>query len=286
MLLEAGLGDAYGCPFEYAPEPFYENNDGATMHTPPRFPDRGAGRYTDDTQMAICIARMMLDGTNWSLLNCANEFVYQFKRDPRTGYARGFVSLLLSVNNGRELLDAIRPTSDKSGAAMRAFPIGLYPNLDRVKTVADIQAQVTHNTPDGRAAAIASALCVHYFAYGLGPRGGLPAFIKEHTPPINGPAWDEPYVGVVGEKGWMSVQAAITAIAENDGLADILRASIAFKGDVDTVATISMGAASFCQTIRHDLPRSLYDGLENHVFGRDYLEWTDRQLLLKFSPLF
>ena len=289
MILEAAIGDAYGAPYEYAPAKFVDtNNDGETMRQHPKWPGRGVGRYTDDTQMAIAIAEMMLEGVSWTRSNIANRFVRDFKRDQRTGYARGFYALLNSISNGDELLIKIIPVSDKSGGAMRSFPLGLYRSIERVKNVAEIQAAVTHDTPDGKAAAVASALCVHYFAYNLGYRQELPAFIEKHVEPITGPSWSTPYTQPVGEKGWMSVQAAITALSDNNNktLRDVLCASIGFTGDVDTVATISMGAGSLASDLVNNLPLSLVDGLENVTYGHDYLKWLDRQLMLKFFRRF
>jgi ADP-ribosylglycohydrolase len=287
MLVEAAIGDSYGAPFEYAPADWVAaHNDGETYWDHPKHPSRGRGRYTDDTQMAIAVAVMMINDVQWTKLNIANHFVTAFKRDERTGYARGFYSLLKGVNNGAELLETIVPDSDKSGGAMRAFPIGLYPSIDRVKAIADIQASVTHDTPDGRNAAVASALTLHFFAYRRGLPTELPAFIREHVEPVDGQHWDDPWEGPVGEKGWMSVRAAITALAANDNLQDVLRASVAFTGDVDTVATIALGAGYFAMNITRNLPQSLYAGLENLMYGHDYLKWLDRQLFRKFSPFF
>jgi ADP-ribosylglycohydrolase len=78
--------------------------------------------------------------------------------------------------------------------------------------------------------------------------------------------------------GWMSVRAAITAVQEHDSLSEILKASIAFTGDVDTVATIALGSASCSPEISDDLPPCLIDGLENGEFGRNYLATLDYRL--------
>jgi hypothetical protein len=39
---------------------------------------------------------------------------------------------LQQVQNGQQFLDEIIPTSDKSGAAMRAAPIGVFPTIPDV----------------------------------------------------------------------------------------------------------------------------------------------------------
>jgi hypothetical protein len=63
-----------------------------------------------------------------------------FKRDPREGYAGRFYDFLRRVRDGAQFLAEIQPTSDKSGAAMRAAPIGVYPTVDEVIKLAEHHA--------------------------------------------------------------------------------------------------------------------------------------------------
>jgi ADP-ribosyl-[dinitrogen reductase] hydrolase len=285
MLVEAAIGDTYGAAYEYADTDFVQSgNDGKTYRANPKYPTRGL-KYTDDAQMGMSVQEMMLDGATWTKLNCATYFLRAFKRDPRTGYARGFYSVLNKVNTPEELLETLGDaTSDKSGGAMRAFPIGMYPSKERVMNVAAIQASVTHNTPAGMLAAQASAMMTHYFCYQKGVPSQLGTYIKKQVPRIEDAGeWDEPYAEPVGAKGWMSVKAAITAIQPARTLTEILYNSIAFTGDVDTVATIALAAASWSPEIKNDLDPGLYDGLENGKYGHDYMKWLDNQLRLKFS---
>jgi hypothetical protein len=62
-------------------------------------------------------------------------------------------------------------------------------------------------------------------------------------------------------------------------MTEVLKRSIAFTGDVDTVATIALAAASHCNEVKKDLAPALIEGLENGPFGRDYIIDLDRQLL-------
>jgi ADP-ribosyl-[dinitrogen reductase] hydrolase len=66
---------------------------------------------------------------------------------------------------------------------------------------------------------------------------------------------------------------------KGDRLSEILRESVAFGGDVDTVAAIALAAASCSSEIEADLPEVLISGLENEAYGRDYLIELDRQLM-------
>jgi hypothetical protein len=122
----------------------------------------------------------------------------------------------------------------------------------------------------------------HFFLHTEHPKHELGEWIRagciqagDHT----GIRWNEPWTGKVRAQGWMSVRAAITAIQAHDTLADILKACVAFSGDVDTVAAIALSAASCSSTIGKVLPRALVDGLEAGPYGGSYLRRLDMKLL-------
>ncbi|MGV9614234.1 ADP-ribosylglycohydrolase family protein [Nocardia xishanensis] len=276
MLVESAVGDAYGAGFEYADPAFVAAHNtlrGYAQH--PRHLGIRPGAYTDDTQMTLAIAELLVAGDPWTPLELANRFVAAFHRDPREGYAGRFYDFLRSVHDGAEFLRRIRPDSDKSGAAMRATPIGLLPTVDDVLHHAAVQAAVTHDTPAGIASAQAAALAVHYCHYELGPLAKLPQWVDSHVP--NG--WSRPWRGKVGSKGRMSVGAALTALSTSGTMSDLLRTCVAFTGDVDTVATIALAAAARSPEITQDLPAVLLANLENGTYGRDYLARLNGELL-------
>lgn len=274
MLMELAVGDAYGAGFEYVNHQLIRQfNDLSRYVQHPRHSTR-PGEYTDDTQMTLAIVESMLSGEDWTPLNLARRFVEVFKRDPREGYASSFHAFLRRSYSGEQFLADIIPDSDKSGAAMRAIPLGIFPTIAEVIEKTTIQARITHNTSDGIDAAVAAALMSHYFIYRLGAREKLGTFIESH---VEG-EWSDPWRGKVGSKGWMSVKAAISAVQQHNSLSKILRACVDYSGDVDTVATIALGAASCSNTIVQDLPPHLIDGLENVNYGRDYLSGLDDQL--------
>ncbi|MEM9996959.1 MAG: ADP-ribosylglycohydrolase family protein [Bacteroidota bacterium] len=274
MLLELAIGDAYGAGFEYVSKRITrEHNDLSGYIQHPRH-GTAPGCYTDDTQMTLAIAEAIVSDDPWTRDQLARRFVEVYKRDPREGYARGFRAFLEEVRDGAEFLDRIRPESDKSGAAMRAVPSGVYPDVQTVIARSRLQAAITHDTPGGIAASVATSLMAHYFLYDLGPKADLPAFIATH---VEGP-WTTPWRGKVGAKGLMSAHAALTAITQSASLSDLLRRCIALTGDVDTVATIALGAASCSREIEQDLPDVLVAGLEDGPYGRTYLQRLDARL--------
>ena len=246
MLVELAVGDAYGAGFEYVDrQTVARDND--IMHYVKHPRHRViVGHYTDDTQMSIAIAEAIVEDLPWTPAVLAEKFVAVFKRDPREGYSARFHELLRRVNSGAELLGTIEPSSEKSGAAMRAASIGVVPTLEELIERATIQAPITHDTPSGTNAAVAAALMAHYLLYRLGPRRELGAFLGAHVPG----EWAQPWQGTVKSKGWMSVRAAVTALTACDSMRELLRMCVAFSGDVDTIAAIALAAGACARRSR------------------------------------
>lgn len=121
----AGRGFEYVDPgFTAAHNAAHNAARGYVQH--PRFGVR-PGSYTDDTQMTIAIAELLVFGAPWTADTLADAFVRVFRRDPREGHARGFHQLLTELGDGAEFPRRIRPDSDKSGAATRAGPWACCP---------------------------------------------------------------------------------------------------------------------------------------------------------------
>jgi ADP-ribosyl-[dinitrogen reductase] hydrolase len=280
MLLELAIGDAYGMGFEYASAEFVRDHNNLSCYVKHRHHNIQPGAYTDDTQMSIAVGEAIISGAPWTDHLLADKFVNVFKRDPREGYAGNFYAFLQHVEDGAQFLAEIKSASDKSGAAMRACPVGIFQTTDDVIERCTLQARLTHDTPDGIAAANAAALMTHYFLYQRGSKAQLGQFLERYVP---GQRWSEPWQGEVGGKGWMSVRAAITAVMQHQRLSLILKECIAFTGDVDTVAAIALGAASCSQEVENDLPAPLLHGLERSQYGYNYLVELDRQLLEMIS---
>lgn len=277
MLVELAIGDAYGAGFEYANEMVACCNDLSRYVQHPMHKEILPGMYTDDTQMSIAIAELIVSGVEWTPINIADKFVECFKRDEHTGYAGRFYHFLKATHSGADFLRNIRPESEKSGAAMRAGAIGVFPEISDVLEKAEIQAKLTHDTPKGIKAAQAAALMTHYFIYDVGVKAHLGVWLQKN---IHGKMqWNNDYHGEVKSKGWMSVRAAITAIKRNDSMSALLKDCVAFTGDVDTVATIALAAAAHSKEITQDLPEYLIDLLENGTYGRDYLIDLNTQLM-------
>jgi ADP-ribosylglycohydrolase len=275
MLVELAIGDAYGAGFEYAASDLVENQNNVTEYIQHPYHEIAPGCYTDDTQMSIAIAECIVNNERWNKENLASYFVKAFHRDSRKGYASRFYEFLCECEDGESFLRDIHPKSNKAGAAMRALPIGVFSTIGTVIERSTLQAKITHNTPGGIQSAVATSLMAHYFLYDLGPKEELPIFLTNNISGTWFPIWS----GEVEGKGIDCVQAAITALMSSNSMSEILRNSVAFTGDVDTVATIALGAASCAKEVQQDLPQVLFDQLENGPYGLDYLRKLDTELM-------
>jgi ADP-ribosyl-[dinitrogen reductase] hydrolase len=280
MLLEIGVGDAYGCGFEYSKPTKARPNDLSQFRSHPKWRQR-PGKYTDDTEMSIAIAELLVEGVKWSPVNIAQKFVDVFHRNgQRTGYAAHFYNFLCSVTSGAEFLLRIMPDSEKSGAAMRSCPLGIIADEQELLRKCEIQARVTHNTDAAVTAAQAAALMTHCFIYNKVPKYGLTDYLQAVVPGDRfGHDWGAPWGKKVGPPGCESVHAAIEAVVTSYSMSEILKKCIDYTGDVDTVAAIALGAASCSNEIEQDLPQGLILNLENGTYGRDFLIELDRKLM-------
>jgi ADP-ribosyl-[dinitrogen reductase] hydrolase len=275
MLIELAVGDAYAAAFEFVDRGLTHDHQLGDYARHPRH-SLNPGHYTDDTQMSIALAELIVAGAPFTRENLADAFVQAFQRDRRVGYARHFYDFLTSVRDGSDFLARIRPESDRNGGAMRATPLGVFARVEEVIDKAALQARLTHDTEQGTNAAVAVALMTHFFLYGLGARRELPLFLASHLPSL---PWNEPWSGEVDAKGYSAARAALQLVLEHDRLSAMLEHAVRFGGDTDTVAAIALGVASCSAEVQSDLPQRLLLGLEAGTYGRDFLRDLDRRLL-------
>ncbi|MDK1285854.1 ADP-ribosylglycohydrolase family protein [Pseudoalteromonas umbrosa] len=266
MLLEIAIGDAYGAGFEFA-----SKEKVASFNNLTAYHEHGLGiapgHYTDDTQMSIALAELIVSSAPWDEYTITQKFVECFKRDQRLGYSKGFYAFLDSINSAEDFLAQIKPNSKANGAAMRSVPIGLFPNIEDVLNNAKLQAKLTHDTTIGINSSQAVALASHYFYYQIGSKQQLAEFVQSHTEI----QWDCQWQKEVACCGYETINALLTVLLNAESYSELLIKSVAFGGDVDTVAACALGIASLSEEYVNDLPAFLYEELENKQYGKDYL---------------
>ena len=275
MLLQGAIGDAYGAGFEFAARAIIEKENNLTHYrTHPRYQSIYK-KYTDDTQMALALAELLIDKIELSRENIANKFVEVFKRDVREGYASRFYQFLLSINSGEELLKKIIAKSERNGAAMRAYPLGILKTESEIIEKNAIQMAITHNTETAKIASEAIALTSHFFIYNKGNQQQLIEYLND----FQNYQWKANWQNEVTMNAVETVEAVLTILKNEISLKNMLLKSINFGGDVDTVASLTLTIGSQIKNVEKDLPTFLFEELENGDFGRDFLMQIENQFL-------
>jgi ADP-ribosylglycohydrolase len=289
FLLRIGCADAAGAALEFVDSARHRDLVRSVLrltgyHGHPRHTDHRPGSYTDDTQMSIAVTEVLL-GWDHSSLAFAEGFVAAFQRDPRRGYASGFYNFLCTIRDGSDFLERIKPVSEKIGGGMRAVPLGVIGDPGLLLAISDTQCSTTHGTDIGRFASAVVALMSHWAIYHslsqhsiadcfdfveahLGPRAGLWSCIERGTGP-----------GAVG-----IICSAFNALLGAHTLTEVLRRSISYGGDTDSIAAIAVGIGAHCAFIVDDFPEWMSADLElGGGWGRVFLTELGRRLGDKYK---
>lgn len=285
MLIEIAVGDSYGVPYEFVDfKIIIESNKGWSYAQHP-IHRINPGCYSDDTQMSIGLAEFMIDNRKnlFDKRTLAKYFLNAFKRDERKGYSRGFQALLESVSDENELIQKIEThgKSDKGGGAMRVCPVGLLNDIDLIKNFSKFQAELTHEKT-AIIAAQAAALSVYWFKNCLEQElENLYDWLNSTLGSDIDWVFSGGEVKARNDLGLLTVKAAIDAALHTTTLQEAIVRAVSYGGDTDTVAAITAGMVS--NSVFHDksIPDSLYYGLENKKYGRDYIEILDKKLMEK-----
>lgn len=283
LLLRIAQGDAYAMAAEYTHrEPtsveFKELLDLVRYMTHPTYHKLPAGTYTDDTQMSIAVAELLVYPFNHSSGSVvdrltqerfAESFFNAFERDKRDGYSRGFQAILEASTSWQDMVSKLKPDSIMNGACMRACPLGVIKSIDDLLKVAETQAKVTHDTWGGIRSAQAVALMTHYALWTDGEMSALPEHVIQYLPDLEfiRTPWEGPVQGKDGMGvGIKTAHAVCTLVSTQTSLRDIMRQVILWGGDTDSVAAVAWGIA--CPRTRDEiLPSFLESDLEKGTSG-------------------
>ena len=220
------LGDIIGSPYEF--------DQGKKSKDFPLF-SKGS-HFTDDTVMTIAVAHAFLDAPKDEAL-IRDRLIVSMQRYgrlyPQAGYGSKFTGWLFCENP--------QPyNSFGNGSAMRVSSVAwLYNDLNTVRKMARLSAEVSHNHPEGIKGAEATASAIF-----LGRTGHTKADIKAYMETNFGydlsRTCDEirPYYRHV-ESCQETVPEAITAFLEGESLEDVIRTAVSLGGDCDTLAAIA-----------------------------------------------
>lgn len=278
MLYEIAIGDAYGSGFEFCPRAkIVRANDG--LHYEAHEKGIPPGRYTDDTQMSVAVAELLLRADEPGGDAFADAFLATYRRDPRPGYASHFALLLEASTSGAELRRRLAPGSRRNGAAMRSVPLALIRDVERLERIAHAQATVTHDSAEGRLSSFVVGLMGHALLHERAPLAALPHIVEARTGFVLRADWQ----GVVACDAIETLHAVNTVLQRQRGMAALLRECVEFGGDVDSVGAIALGLASLSAEVASDIPAPLHDGLEDGPCGRSWLRALDERLAERFG---
>jgi ADP-ribosyl-[dinitrogen reductase] hydrolase len=276
LLLHIAIGDAYGAGFEFCSRDKIVRHNTLASFVPHEL-GIAPGCYTDDTQMSIAVSEVLLAGHGMTSEEFADAFVRCYRRDPRQGYAKGLQGLLADCETGPQLRSRIRPGSRRNGAAMRSVPLGLLSKSD-IDTVAQAQAQVTHDTPEGILSSRVVAYLAHAVLYDQVRLADLAEVIDRETGFRLRGDWD----AEVKCDAIETLHAVHTALLRNTSMSQLLVDCVNFSGDVDSVAAIALGIASLSAEYVDDVPMALRQTLESGAYGQGFLDRLDASLAQQY----
>ena len=296
MLLGIAAGDAFGAPYENL-----SYQDAAVLYQRKGlFP----APYTDDTQQALALAELLASGDPITPYSLARSFLQVYTRDPRQGYSRMTEQMLRSPDP-ESFLAAITPDELRNrktdGAAMRALPIGFLPDRNEVIRYAAMSAAITHGHPDAIATTTAVALIAHERIYTITPWNRIWQSIREPIDEIHPemieycdacasfPRPDRSIIlrehagyGLPYTESRLFLGAVISLLGTwGDEPCSLLKESILFGGDTDTLACVTLGA-SCIRGAADSLVWSLVSSLEDGPYGKEYLVSLGTRLSARF----
>ncbi len=278
MLKEIAVADAYGAGFEFSSKKKVREKNNVVNYQPHDLYGFCA-KYTDDTQMSIAIAELLLSDEIWDREVVASKFVECFRRDIRRGYSKGLFSLLSNSTSGLDLLNQIKPISSRNGAAMRSVPLGVLVNKEQVVERATLQAAVTHNTEIGIKSSCAVALAAHFGLHVKGEIKDVKIFLENE----GFSEWDYDWKGEVSVEAFDTVSAALTCLTRFKCLEELLFNCVNLCGDTDSVASIAVGLAMCFEEYHKNIPAGLVKDLDEGLYGIKFLDGLDKELAVKFG---
>ena len=248
------LGDIIGSPYEF--------DRGDKTKDFPLF--REDSEFTDDTVITMAVADAFLAaGADADHIRKQLVQAMQFwgRRYPHAGYGIRFNHWLASRHP--------KPyNSCGNGSAMRVSPVAwLYSDLDTVRRMARISAEVTHNHPEGIKGAEATAAAIF-----LGRTGHSKAEIRtcmeqEFHYDLSRTC-DEIRPGYRHvETCQETVPEAITAFLEGESFEDVIRIAVSLGGDSDTLTAIAGSIAEGFYGVPEDLRAECRRRLPEHFIA-------------------
>ena len=246
------LGDIIGCPFEF--------DRGDKIKNFPLF--RVGSEFTDDTVMTIAVAEAFLDAPDDEevirrrLVESMQKYGHLY---PHAGYGLRF-SHWLSARHPKPY------GSFGNGSAMRVSSVAwLYHDLDTVRRMARLSAEVTHNHPEGIKGSEATASAI-FLARTGSTKAEIRRYIEDEFRYDLSRTCDQIRPGYYHvESCQETVPEAITAFLEGESFEDVIRTAVSLGGDCDTLTAIAGSIAEGFYCVPEDLKRECRNRLDKRL---------------------
>ena len=244
------LGDIIGSPYEF--------DRGQKVKDFPLFKESSI--FTDDTVMTIAVAETFLDAetdaTDGEIRKLLVSSMRKWGRKyPFAGYGMRF-SIWLAEKRPKPY------GSYGNGSAMRVSSVAwLFDDLETVRKMARLSAEVTHNHPEGIKGAEATAAAIFLARTGKS-KEEIKAYIEKEFEYDLSRTCDEirpDYHHV--ESCMETVPEAITVFLEGESFEDVIRTAVSLGGDCDTLTAIAGSIAEGFYGVPDELKRKCYDRL-------------------------
>lgn len=221
-------------------------------------------KFTDDSVMTLAVADAFLsllpETTDEDIRRQLIQSMQTYgQKYPYAGYGGMF----------RRWLKAPNPQpygSYGNGSAMRVSSAGwLFDNLETVRHMARLSAEVTHNHPEGIKGAEATASAI-YLARTGSTKAEIKAYIEANFHYDLSRTCDEirPTYHHV-ESCQETVPEAITAFLEGESFEDVIRTAVSLGGDCDTLTCIAGSIAEGYYGVPEELKQQCRERLPENL---------------------
>ena len=226
-MIGALTGDMVGAPYEF--------DRGRKTKDFPLF-SRGS-HYTDDSVMTVAVAEALMNSEGRNDDEIRAEMIRSMqkwgRRYPHAGYGARFIHWLFTENpqpNG----------SFGNGSAMRASAAGwLYDDIDTVRHIAALTAEVSHNHPEGIKGAEATAAAIFLAAHGSSMDEIRSYTEREFGYDLSRTCAELRPGNRHNETCHVTMPLVFAAFLESKDFEDAIRNAVSLGGDTDTIACIT-----------------------------------------------